>query len=187
MLTLRRNPTAITRTAADYIGDVRRLALLTAAALLTLPGLAQARPAAKTVKPKLWATVNVCDTAKHPDTIGIRASMPGNGTKKIRMYMRFQVQFQAADGTWKDLVTPGDDTFTFVGSAKFRRRESGRNVTLKPPAPGTSYLLRGLVTFEWRRGATVTRRATRFTQAGHRGTTGSDPKGLSAADCRVAG
>jgi hypothetical protein len=30
--------------------------------------------------PELWATVNICDTEKNPDSMGIRAGMPGNGT-----------------------------------------------------------------------------------------------------------
>ena len=57
------------------------------AAAVTLTGLlvaAAAVAAATTGMPKqtsplLWATINVCDTAAHPNTIGIRGSMPGTG------------------------------------------------------------------------------------------------------------
>ena len=50
-----------------------------------------------------WATVNVCDTAKQPDTIGIRASMSGL-PKGVKLSMRFRVQYKAADGTWADVA-----------------------------------------------------------------------------------
>ena len=42
--------------------------------------------------PDLWATVNICDTLRHPDQMGVRASMPGDGTHE-RMFMRFRAQF----------------------------------------------------------------------------------------------
>src|SRR5918911_252837 len=42
--------------------------------------------------PELWATVNICDTAKNPDTMGIRAGMPGNGTDQ-RLWMRFTAEY----------------------------------------------------------------------------------------------
>ena len=47
----------------------------------------------------LWATVNICDTAKHPDAIGIRASMPGT-PKHARLAMRFRVQYRTDSGAW---------------------------------------------------------------------------------------
>jgi hypothetical protein len=42
--------------------------------------------------PELWATVNICDTANNPDSMGIRASMPGNATDQ-RMWMRFTAEY----------------------------------------------------------------------------------------------
>ena len=64
-----------------------RLALLVVLLALALPGCRgrEGRP--------LWATVNVCDTAKQPDAIGIRASMPGT-PKGARLSMRFRVQYR---------------------------------------------------------------------------------------------
>ena len=65
------------------------------------PRAADDAPSRRRSRQLLWATINVCDTAKHPDTIGIRASMPGSGTKGERMYMRFQVQyFQRVGQQW---------------------------------------------------------------------------------------
>jgi hypothetical protein len=135
--------------------------------------------------PLLWATVNVCDTVGHPDAIGIRGSMPGSGDRKESMFMRFQIQYVApADGRWHNLGPDGDSGFVPVGSARFRAREAGRTFTIMPPASG-SYLLRGVVTFEWREGAKLVRRARQRTTAGHAATTGSDPSGFSAATCEI--
>src|SRR3954451_2416302 len=59
--------------------------------------------------PLLWATINLCDTADHPDTVGVRASIPGSGVRGERMFMRFQVQYYAAgEGEWHNLLAGGD-------------------------------------------------------------------------------
>ena len=113
---------------------------------------------------RLWATVNVCDTVGHPDSIGIRGSMPGDGDKAEVMFMRFQVQlFDADDARWHNLAG-ADSGFVEVGSAR-KARQSGNTFTITPPRAGAApYLLRGAVTFEWRE-------ATRScgTRAGHHG------------------
>jgi hypothetical protein len=160
-------------------------------ALLVAAGAASARVTA--VDPggtldaskALWATINVCDTTGHPDGIGIRGSMPGSGDHRERMFMRFQVQyFDAGVQQWHNTAADGDSSFLAVGSAALRVRESGRTFTITPPVSG-SYLLRGVVTFEWRRGGQVVRRARKRTAAGHAGTVGSDPAGFTAATCEI--
>jgi len=173
-----------------------RTLALTAAALVAglVPASGLAAPPHRAPAPTidksrlLWATINVCDSAKHPDTIGIRASMPGSGRRSERMFMRFQVQyFKVSAGQWANGDATADSGFRSVGLAKYRRRESGWNFAITPPPAGQSYRLRGVVTFEWRRAGEVVRRARRATRAGHRGTFGSDPKGYSAAECTIAG
>ena len=166
-----------------------------AVALATLLGVAVPATAAAATDPPastltrsklLWATINVCDTAKHPDTIGIRASMPGSGRPGERMYMRFQVQyFKVSAGQWANGDATADSGFRAVGSAKYRRRESGWNFSITPPPAGQTYRLRGVVSFEWRKGSKVVRRAHKVTAPGHRGTVGSDPAGASAAECVI--
>lgn len=133
----------------------------------------------------LWATVNVCDTADHPDTIGIRASMPGSGIAKERMFIRFQLQYyRVSDNRWHNIGTSGDSGFIAVGSAKYKARQTGRNFTVQPPASG-SFILRGAVTYEWRRKGEVVRRARKRTRSGHPKTVGADPPSFSAATCEV--
>jgi hypothetical protein len=162
---------------------------LAAAIVLAVAGASTATAAdAPTVdqSPLLWSTINICDTAKHPDTIGIRASMPGSGKSRERMYMRFQVQyFRNSTKTWAPADTTVDSGFQAVGSAKFRRRESGWNFSITPPPEGQTYRLRGVVSFEWRVGKKVVRKARKRTRSGHKGTYGADPKGFTAAECVI--
>jgi hypothetical protein len=161
--------------------------LLTAlvAALVLAPGAAAAKR-----KPKLlWATVNICDTQRHPDALGVRARMPGNGTHQ-RMYTRFTEQYRGADGHWRRLLRSKWD---YVGTARFRWKESGNTFPpLDRKKTAATYLLRGYVEFQWRRkrrhrrGWKVVRRTQRLTTAGHPRAHGSDPKGYSAATCRIS-
>jgi hypothetical protein len=166
----------------------RRLAL--AAGLAAIAALGAGSAAAQDEpsvyrSPLLWSTVNICDTVTHPDTIGIRGSMPGSGVPKEQMFMRFQLQFfDRKDDAWHNIGASGDSGFVPVGSARFKQRQSGRNFTVRPPRTG-AFVLRGAVTFEWRKGGDVVRRARKRTSADRGPTVGADPSGFSAARCRV--
>jgi hypothetical protein len=156
--------------------------------LLAIIALVPAAPAgARQLQSRhLWATINVCDTIKHPDTIGIRASMPGSPKPKERMFMRFRVQyFSRGDSLWHNITKGGNSGFVDVGPARFKARQAGRLFVVRPPA-GASYQLRGKVTFQWRRGGRVARTAALVTTAGHRSTAGSDPEGYSSDMCVIS-
>lgn len=157
----------------------RAMPALLAGALL-LPAAATARDRA------LWATINVCDTIKYPDTIGIRASMPGTGDHAAEMFMRFGVQyFQSAKQQWHNIPKGGDSGFHDVGPADVKARQSGWRFIFAPPAGG-SWTLRGAVTLEWRLGTKVQRRARLLTTAGHRSAAGADPAGYSSDTCLIS-
>ncbi|PTL59442.1 hypothetical protein [Paraconexibacter algicola] len=161
-------------------------AALTAVAVAAVPAAGQSeKPRPISESPLLWATVNVCDTADRPDTIGIRASMPGSGISAERMFMRFQVQFfSRTDNRWHNVGRGGDSGFLAVGSGRYLQRQSGRNFVIKAPTAG-GYRLRGAVTFEWRQDGEVVRRARTRTTSGHGNTRGADPKGYSRASCII--
>jgi hypothetical protein len=131
-----------------------------------------------------WSTVNVCDTAANPDTVGVRGSMPGLAGAVL--FMRFQLQLQRADGSWRALDS-ADSGFIAAGRARARfTKQAGHSFTLTPPPAGQVYTFRGLVTFEWRaKDGTVLRRARRVTTGNHRSTAGADPAGFSAAECTI--
>lgn len=142
-------------------------------------------PAPLSASPLLWATVNLCDTSMSPDTVGIRGSMPGSGVAAERMFMRFGLEYLTAQGgDWRSIGASGDSGWISVGSGKYRRRQAGRNFTVRPPGSG-AFRLRGVVRFEWRRGGRVTASAVERTSAGHAPTAGADPADYSAAVCDV--
>jgi hypothetical protein len=156
--------------------DMRRIALL--AAII----LAAAVPAAAFAKgdDDTWATVNLCDTGKRPDTIGIRASMPG-APRGTRMAMRFRVQYKTAQG-WQD-VKGASSTWQFVGVARGSAAESGWSFSFAHPASPVT--LRGVAQVRWRKGGSVVKQLELSTEAGHRSSAGADPADYSAATCTL--
>jgi hypothetical protein len=154
--------------------------LLTFTLVLGTLGLASGAEAA--APSNLWATVNVCDTAASPNQMGVRARMPGNG-KRERMYMRFSAQFQSGKA-WKPVSGKGVSRWLFAGSAIYKTQEMGYTFSFDTPKAGTSYLMRGVVEFQRRKGKKVVYRRHLYTAAGHR-SQGADPKGYSSATCRI--
>jgi len=131
-----------------------------------------------------WATVNVCDTSDAPNTIGIRASMPGSRSGQEERYMRFVVQyFSRADDRWHRVAAGGDSGYLSIGKGR-RARQFGRSLRIEPP-PGQSVLLRGRVLLQWRLEGDVVRRASALTRKGHRSSAGDDPAGYSASTCTI--
>ena len=173
MSTMRLRPTALAR-----------------ASTLALASLALV-PAQASAAKYLWATVNVCDTTSAPDTIGVRASMPGNGTSQ-RMYMRFEAQYyDTAEERFRP--TGSSSRWIRVGSARFTATQSGFSFEFAPPPAGTQFIMRGRVDYQWRakrrrngrtRWVTVLRRK-RYTRAGFSGVQGGDPPGYSQAFCVI--
>jgi len=149
--------------------------------------LVSATPGTAARDPSPWATVNVCDTAGHPDGIGVRAWMPGTGDRRDELFVRLQLQFRRrSDDTWRPLGGSGDSGFADIGNGLARGRQTGRTFTLSPPAEGQpAFVLRGVAMFEWRRDGAVVRRARRATTAGHQGTPGADPEDYSSATCSI--
>jgi hypothetical protein len=149
--------------------------------------------AAKPDKHKLWATVNICDTLRYPDQMGVRASMPGDGTRE-RMYMRFRAQFfNAAKNKWFNVKGNADSGWVLAGSARFVSREAGWTFSFSPPAAGSTFMLRGLVNYQWRatkrvhgkKRTVIVRRTKQITAAGKKTTVGADPPGYSSGTCQI--
>ena len=133
----------------------------------------------------LWATVNVCDTPSARNVVGIRASMPGNGTGE-RMYMRFEAQWYSPKRR-RFVPTGSSSRWISVGPARYQTSQAGFSFQFADPPAGTAFVMRGKVSYEWRarRGKrwVIVRRATRMTKAGMRGVKGGDPDGRSDARC----
>lgn len=135
---------------------------------------------------ELWATVNVCDTPKQANTIGVRASMPGLGNRRSRMAIRIRVQYRSkTNGRWKRAGKSLDSGWKRIGSTIRQVIESGQSFRLKPPTDGGWHLLRGEVSYRWKRNGRVVARQRRITTGGHK-TPVADPKGYSAAECEIS-
>jgi hypothetical protein len=157
---------------------------LFAVALWSAPAGAHTSASARHAKSsELWSTVDLCNTPRHPDTIGIRGSMPGDGHRHDTMYMRFLVQnYDASAHKWQNIGTSADSGFVLVGSAG-AIRQAGHSFTFKPTT--TAFMLRGLVEFQWHRGDRTLRIVTLPTTSGHTSLAGAEPKGFSAATCEL--
>jgi hypothetical protein len=132
-----------------------------------------------------WATVNVCDTMAHPNQIGVRGSMSGLA-RRTRMYMRFRVQFRTPVGRWRTIESGADSRWRRVATGRRGEYDAGWTFEFKPPAAGGAHVLRGLVSFDWRRAHRVIRRDRVVTEARHPDTAGADPLDFSASICEIA-
>jgi hypothetical protein len=136
--------------------------------------------------PLLWATVDVCNPSDQPNTVGVRGSMPGDNHAKDEMYMRFRLQYlDSSTKLWVDLTTGADSGYVAVGAAK-SARQAGFSFQLTPVAGKPAFMLRGVVSFQWRRNSAVVYTVSRPTTAKHKSLSGADPAGFSTAECSLS-
>jgi hypothetical protein len=161
---------------------MRRALLIATLVALILPAGSEASR-----QPETWATVNLCDTQSRPNEMGIRGSMTGLA-RTSRMFMRFRVQFQNAEGAWRTIKSGplSDSGWVRVATGRRGVHDAGWTFEFKPPASGGAHVLRGVVSFEWRRDKRVVERARAFTEEGHPGTAGAEPIDFSDATCEIA-
>jgi hypothetical protein len=134
---------------------------------------------------ELWATIDVCSPADQPNTVGVRGSMPGDRHPHDKMYMRFRLEYMnATTKHWADLSSAREASFVFVGPGG-GVRQGGRSFQLVPRPGKPAVELRGVVEYEWRRGATVLQSVSRPTGTGHKSVAGADPPDYSAATCSI--
>jgi len=135
--------------------------------------------------PELWATINVCNAADQPNTVGVRGAMPGDGQAHDKMYMSFALQYRGAStaNRWVDLAG-AKTSWIAVGSGS-AARQSGSSFTLVPVSGRRASKFRGVVDFQWRRGTTVLLAVSRPTTAPHKSLAGADPAGFSSATCLI--
>jgi hypothetical protein len=109
-----------------------------------------------------WATVNICDTKNSPNALGIRTSVPGNGTDQ-RIWARYTAQWWSeADQQWLTVAGSGMTSWVLVGSADMSSRQAGWTFVFVQPPEGTTYVMRGVVELEWRDTPAAARRAKRI-------------------------
>lgn len=154
-------------------------------------------PCGAAAAPRQWATVNLCNPVSAPHSMGVRASMSGNG-RLARMYMRFRAQYiLPGKRRWRAVNGAGGvSPWINLGRARTRTEQAGWNFEFEPPAAGSSFRARGIVEFQWRakrrrpprkpvRWAIVKRRRA-VTRGGIAAVDGGDPPGTSIASCLFA-
>jgi hypothetical protein len=159
--------------------------LLPVSALATSSsGALNARAASSVLQSRqLWATINICNPKDQPDILGVRGSMPSDGHSRDAMYMSFRLQYvNSSTKHWADLAETRP-SFVYVGAGV--ARQGGQSFQLMPSAGRPAFTLRGLVEFQWRRGKIVLESTRRPTTAPHTSLAGADPRGFSAASCRI--
>jgi hypothetical protein len=136
-----------------------------------------------------WATINICDTAKYPDRLGIRARMPARD-RGVKMKMRFFAEYMK-NGAWVPVPKVGGGTtmsdWIVVGRGEHKWEEDGRTFRISGLKPGDQFTMRGLVKFQWRRHGKIVKSAHAYTSSGHHQHDYGDPKGYSAATCSMSG
>ena len=110
-----------------------------------------------------WATVNECGAS--PDTVGVRASMPGTDDD-TSMWAQFTVQWYSEEqDAWLPVEGTPTSPWLFAGHSTQESGQVGWTFEFNPPAPGTSVQVRGVANMEWRRNGAVLRREQRITSA----------------------
>jgi hypothetical protein len=147
-----------------------------------------------------WATVNICDTTGSPNALGVRTSVPGNGSDE-RIWARYTAQWWSnAAQEWKTVAGSGVTDWVLIGAADMSARQAGWTFRFVQPPSGTTYVMRGVVEFVWRdevgsarrarrarraQRVAVVRQRTLLTETGMPGVQGGDPVGTSKAMCLI--
>lgn len=144
------------------------------------PAASEAETAAVASGPSshLWATVNICDTHRHPRMVGIRGQMPG---LKFRTSMSMEIEaqfFSTSQGRFEP--DPYAMRLVSLGQAKGGLHQGGVIFQFHPQV-----LLSGVITFRWRRNGKLVKTAIRKTGRGYKHVDYSDPPGYSRAVCKI--
>jgi hypothetical protein len=180
----------------------RHVAALLVTGVAAACGTASAAPPPK----NLWATVDICDTVAHPDQMGVIASMPGDGKRKEKMFIRFRAQFyDAAKKRWfplKDQPPPGSNGpavpttsgWRPAGRANQKTAMLGWTFSVKAGSAGQKAILRGVVDFQWRERRRTKSGRLKFAVVrtqhantkGQHSTADGDPPGYSSGTCEIS-
>ena len=157
------------------------LALSAGPALAGNPSPTRIRAAIKRAEqsPSLWATVNICNSRRYPNDIGIRGQMPTLGFATwlsmdvtLYYYSRAEKRFTAV---------PTGSKLVHLGRASSGLQQSGAMFQFAPHQPP----LKAVVTFIWRRSGQLLGQTARSTAAGHHNADYSSPARYSAATCTI--
>lgn len=133
---------------------------------------------AKTAR-TLWATVNICNSSRYPNTIGIRGQMPSLG---FPSWLSMQIQLNYyAKAKHRFVADPGSVKTIRLGRSSSGLQQGGALYAFKPHAG----LLQATVRFFWRRLGVLLGTTQMLTTAGHPSADFGSPSRFSAAQCHL--
>jgi hypothetical protein len=129
----------------------------------------------------LWATVNICDTPKYRNALGVRGQMPTLGFP-ASMFMVVQVEYWSqAQHRFLPIQSNLATTRLSLGRNTKGLQQDGAVF----PFNAHTGLLNAMVTFIWTRSGKVIGQTVRRTTAGHPDAAHANPPNFSAAQCRI--
>lgn len=129
----------------------------------------------------LWATVNICDTKRYRNAIGVRGQMPALGFAS-QLSMVVQVDYWSATARRFVAISSAAASHTLsLGRKSSGLYQDGAVF----PFGAHAGLLNATITFTWTRNGTVIGHTRRRTTAGHRSADFGNPAHYSAAQCRI--
>ncbi len=129
----------------------------------------------------LWATVNICDSRKHPHAMGIRGQMPTLGFP-ASLSMAIQANYwSTAKKRFEPIKTSTATTKLSLGRQSSGLQQDGAVFPFK----AHSGLLNATVKFTWTRNGKTLGQTDRRTTAGHRDADFGSPPHYTAAECRI--
>ena len=131
--------------------------------------------------PDLWATVNVCTSAPGDDMVGIRGQMPRLGVTAT-LSMDISVSYWNGSAFVPDNVSQA----VTLGKGTHGIHQGGVNFPFAPPATGSTFLVRGTITFEWTIGTKVVGKVTHNTGHGYANVAFTNPPGYSSGTCTLS-
>jgi hypothetical protein len=129
----------------------------------------------------LWATINICDSRRHPNELGVRGQMPALG---FSASLSMVVQVDSYSATTKRFVpipSPQATAKLPIGTVSSLVEQDGQVFPFKPH----SGLLNATITFTWTRAGKVLGQTKRRTTAGHKSADFGSPPHFSAAQCKI--
>lgn len=130
--------------------------------------------------PNLWATVNICNTRRYRDKLGIRGQMPALGFPS-QLSMTIGVDYWASPQKQFTPIPRFKKLLVVLGTFSSGAQQGGTTFTFMPHAG----LLRGRVTFEYKRAGKTLGSITRNTTGNHKHVDQAHPPGHSAATCTI--
>jgi hypothetical protein len=160
------------------------------AACFSAPAVAATGPSAAQVhravsraesSSSLWATVNICDSRRYPDALGVRGQMPTLGFAAV-LSMRIQIDYySSSDKRFVPIQSSTARRQVSVGRWSSNLQQAGAVFPFRPHAGR----LNANIQFTWTRAGKVIGQTTRQTTAGHKDADYASPPHYSAAQCRI--